>query len=223
MNLTKAYLVLGLVVGSCLATITTSAHALTLDSGSSTTAASPFGNPDTQTYGQLFTTPTAGTLTNFELSLNGSVGGELFGGIGIWDSATHGVSSVVYQSGNLASAAGAFTYSFAPNLNLTVGTIYVAFLSVFGTDAISQTTMPLVGYGGSGDPNLLSFVFHNANDGGVPGPNSGFWEGEFAAYDAQFKATIAPSAVPLPAALPLLVTGIGGLAAMSRRRKRKSA
>jgi hypothetical protein len=216
----RSILMAGCLLGFSVLAIATSAQAVTLDSGAPDTAAFPFGNSDTQTYGQTFNAPISGILTSFELSLNGTVGGNLYGGIGVWDTLTHGVSSILYQSANIASASGTFTYSFTPNVAVSAGQIYVAFLSVFGTNATTTTTMPLST--AQLDPNLLAFVYHNTFIGPTPGPNASNWEGEFGGADASFKATISPSSVPLPAALPLLLTGFGGLVAMGRRRKSKA-
>jgi hypothetical protein len=36
----------------------------------------PFGSPDSQTYGEVFTAPVSGTLTSFSLSLDGVPGSD---------------------------------------------------------------------------------------------------------------------------------------------------
>lgn len=212
----KALLLVGtLLLGANLAQAST-----TISSGPGIGAIAPFGNPDTQTYGQVFTAPVTGTLDSFTLYLNGDVGGDLFGGVGGWNGTSGfnfggGVSSLLYTSAAAPSSPGFTAYTYTPGISVTAGSLYVAFLSVFGTNATSQTTMPTTG--AELDPLVNYFVWNN-----TAGPGSNSWNYFFNAGDAQFTASFtAASSVPLPAALPLLVAGLGALGAVARKRRRK--
>jgi hypothetical protein len=204
-----------------------SAVALTLSNAPSGESIGDFGVPDSQTYGQVFTAPITGTLTSFTLSLNGGVG-ELFGGVAAWNGTPgfglgFGTSGAHYQSATVPSLA-AGPYTFTPNFPVVAGNLYVAYLSVFGVaGADAFTTMPLA----FDTPNINYFVWNNSNVSGV-GPTSSSWNYEFNIADsfnggdALFSATFSESVVPVPAALPLFLTGLG-LIGLLARRKRKQA
>jgi uncharacterized protein (TIGR03118 family) len=95
----------------------------------------------------------------------------------------------------------------------------------FGTNSISAfdlTTLALVGtIAINGPGGLLALEFGNGGNGGSP--NTLYFTDsltiEAAAADGLFGA-IEPT--PLPAALPLFATGIGGLGLFGWRRKRKA-
>jgi hypothetical protein len=210
-------LALALFIGISVAT---SALAATIDTGPGSSSISSFGSPDSQTYGQVFTAAISGNLSDFTLSLNGGVGGSIYGGVGLWNgtsvySGGGGVSSVLFQSGNVSANSGG-SFTFLPNISVTAGQLYVAYISVFGTGATGATTMPFI-FGGAADPNANYFVWNNTNGG----PSSTSWNYFFNYGDAQFTANISP--VPVPGALPLLVTGIVGLGAAARRRNKRKA
>ncbi len=176
----------------------------------------PFGSPDTQTYGQVFTAPITGTLTSFTLSLNGGVG-ALFGGVGTWNGGAtwttgFGSPTNLYKSGNVLSSA-ASSYTFTPNISVTAGSRYVAYISVFGVPGVNTTTrMPL---GTNVDPNLNYFVWNNTSD---PRGNAQ-WNYFFDAGDASFTASFA---VPEPATWAMLILGFGVIGGAMRRRQRVS-
>jgi hypothetical protein len=203
----------------------TSAQAVTITTGSgSADSVGDFGAGETLTYGQVFTAPVTGTLDSFTLYLNNTVGGNLFGALGAWNGTGAfdlglGVATLLYQSANVASTPGLSPYTFAPGASVTAGQQYVAFLSVFGTNATTSTTMPLAD--DDSQPDIEYFVWNNTTD-----PNNAAWN-YFANYgDARFDATFTNgtiSPVPVPAALPLLVTGLAGLGGLAARRKRKDA
>jgi hypothetical protein len=223
MKFTKLAFGAALVTASYLS-MAAAASALTLSNGLATSGdIAPFGNPDTKTYGQVFTAPVTGILTDFTLYLNDSVGGDLFGALGSWNGTAaygfgFGVNSLLYTSANVTSTPGFSAYTFSPNISVTAGSLFVAYLSTFGTNATTSTTMPLAS-------NLVTdidyFVWNNTSN-----PNNGSWNYFFDTGSVLFTANFKPvSAVPVPAALPLLLTGLGGIvtAARSRRRKQKAA
>lgn len=174
-----------------------------------------FGTPDTQTYGEVFTAPITGFLTSFTLSLNGGVG-QLFGGVGTWNGPAtfatgFGSPTNLYQSANVSSS-GAQSYTFTPNIAVTAGQRYVAYLSVFGVAGASgTTTMPAANPASS----INYFVFNNTSDPrGNPSWNyfGGFGD---ALFSATFDTQIA--GVPEPASWALMILGFGLVGAASRR------
>ena len=206
---------LALLSGSILAS--SFASASTVNTGPGSGSISAFGFSDSQTYGQVFTAPTSGVLTDFTLSLDGGVGGNIYGGVGLWNGSAGfafggGNGGNLYTSGLVSELSGG-SFTFNPGINVVAGTLYVAYVSVFGTNANTTTSMPFL-FGGSGDANANYFVWNNTNGG----PLNSSWN-YFSDYgDAQFVANI--SAVPVPAALPLFLGALAGLGAVARRRKR---
>lgn len=164
------------------------AGAVTISNAATGASVWPFGVPDSQTYGQVFSAPVTGTLTSFTLYLDGGVG-ELAGGVGTWNgTAAHGFGfgspTNLYLSAPVTSAAGG-AYTFTPNVAVTAGNLYVAYLTVFGVaGANSFTSMPL---GDNSDPNILYFVWNNTSDP-VGNPS---WNYFFNIGDALFEATFA--------------------------------
>jgi hypothetical protein len=174
-----------------------------------------FGSPDSQTYGEVFTAQETGSLTSFTMYLNGAIGGTLYGGIGVWNGSPTfnfggGTSSIAYQSAQVA-ANHSGAYTFAPNVNLTAGNTYVAFLSVFGANNAGQgaTTMPL----GSGGGGFDYFVWNNSNGG--PASSSWNYFGNFG--NGRLDLTFA--AAPEPMTWAFMLVGFGGMGALLRRRR----
>ena len=174
--------------------------------------ASPFGTPNTTTYGEIFTAPITGELISFTLHLNGTVG-NLIGGVGVWNGG--GVSSVIYTSPQTASAT---TNTFAPNISVVSGVEYVAFLSVDGVSGASgTTTMPTAGNGVVG---IDGFAFNNTSAGSTYANNT--WDGNFPAANALFSATFTTS-VPEPSTWAMLLLGFAAIGFMAYRRSHKGA
>ncbi len=209
------------LLAAALIFVAPAAQAITISTGTTTTSnIFDFGFPDTLTYGQVFTAPVTGTLDSFTLYLNDAIGGSLFGGVGAWNGTQSygegfGISALLYTSPTVATSAGFTSYTFSPAISVTSGQRYVAFLSAFGTDASTTTTMPLAD--DDSQVGIEYFVWNNSS-----GPDNPSWNYYFDAGDALFKAefssTVSP--VPVPAALPLLVTGIAGIGGLAARRKR---
>jgi hypothetical protein len=212
----------GLLAGAAAALLlmATGAQAQTFTAGPNGNNIAPFGSPDTQTYGEVFTSPVTGTLDSFTLYLNGAIGGDLFGGVGAWNGTSafnynFGESADLYDSAAVAGDhSGAYTFN--PNIAVTAGSNYVVFLSVFGQDHSNQftTTMPLANSGGVFD----YFVWNNDCSGFCNGsPTSTQWNYFFNAGSAQTDLTFS---VPEPTTWALMLMGFGGLGAALRGRRR---
>jgi hypothetical protein len=168
------------------------------------------------TYGQVFTAPVTGTLDSFTLFLNGQLG-KLVGAVGTWNgTAAHGFGfgspTTLYNSAEIPSTAGG-AYTFTPNVAVTAGSLYVAFLTVFGVaDAFGFTTMPRAA--NNNVPGINYFVWNNVDS---PFEDTS-WNYFFDAGDVKFEATFT-AAVPLPPALLLLLAGLAGLGLVAARRR----
>jgi hypothetical protein len=204
----------GIIATLCACLSTQSASAVTIGTGPANTSISGFGGAGT-TFGELFSAPITGTLSSFTLDLTSS-NGNLMGGIGVWNGS--GVSNILYTSPVTASA---LINTFATNISVVAGTGYVAFLSVDGVSGVSGTTsMPAISPAGSAFLN--GFVWNDGRDGSRTYASS-TWSGLiFQDNDVLFSATFNEpvSATPIPAALPLFASGLGGLGLFRWLKKR---
>src|SRR5262245_19597947 len=105
------------------------------NSGVNNGALSPFGAPDSATYGQTFSVSGSDTfLDSFSMFLRDRDGGsgtlDLRGCIAGWDGTK--ATNVLFESGtHTMNAAGTLQeFAFDPNINLVSGSTYVAFLSI---------------------------------------------------------------------------------------------
>ncbi|HZZ32857.1 MAG TPA: PEPxxWA-CTERM sorting domain-containing protein [Phenylobacterium sp.] len=212
-----------LAAGAAVALLTaaSAAGAQTFSNGPVTGDIGSFGFADSQTYGEVFTAQATGDLSSFTMYLDGAIGGTLYGGVGVWNCGASftfgcGVSSTLSDSASVAADHGG-AYSFSPDVEVTAGAVYVAYLSVFGADNNGQgtTNMPLGTNGGGFD----YFVWNNSNGG--PG-NTGWNYGENLG-DGRLDLTIGGGAVPEPASWALMVLGFGSLGAIARRSRRRGA
>jgi hypothetical protein len=179
-----------------------------------------FGSANTATYGQTFFA--SGTdLTDFSLYLRTGYTGHgslnLRGYIGAWDGTK--VSSILFESSTQTmNAAGTLQqFAFSPNLNVTLGSEYVAFLSISNLPSQPQSTfgMPRSGYVIPG-----SFVYENNGTDPSQWTSTAWYSVD--GYDAWFKASFA-SAVPEPSTWAMLLLGFAGIGLMAYRRKSKPA
>jgi len=178
-----------------------------------------FGTPDSQIYGEVFTAPITGTLSSFTLFLSGnSAVTQLYGGVGDWNGSNP--NSFLYTSGNVPGTGGG-PFTFSPNISVTAGQQYVAFLSVFGISSAGQSDMPW-GFVPS-TPGLEGFFWYNFSNGSHGTPTTASWS--TVGGDAEFSVTVdaVGASTPLPAALPLFASGAGALGLFGWRRKKKAA
>ncbi|MCZ8088601.1 MAG: VPLPA-CTERM sorting domain-containing protein [Rhodobacteraceae bacterium] len=192
------------------------AGATTISNTATGQTISTFGSPDSQTYGQVFVAPVTGTLDSFTMHLSEGVG-EVMGAVGTWNGGAafgfgFGSDTTLFTSAPTSSGTGG-ALTFTPGVGVTAGSIYVAFLTVFGlTDVIGQTSMPL----GDALEGGGYFVWNNSADTSSPFGNTSwnyFYNGGNALFSASFTA------VPLPAGGLLLISALFGIGLMCRRRR----
>lgn len=174
-----------------------------------------FGFPDSQTYGQVFTAPVSDIMTSFTLRLGSGLNANMVGVLGTWNGTADwgegfGSPTTLYTS-PLVSVSGSGAFTFTPNVAVTAGTRYVAYITVFGQTGRGTTEMPL---GDNSDPWLDYFVWHNETD---PYANPS-WNYFLDFGDAHFTATFG-NAVPEPQSWVLLIAGFGLVGAAARRRR----
>lgn len=191
--------------------------AVVIDTNPSNNSIGTFASSGTQTYGQTFTVPAVDNqLTSFALTLSTTTGTVNFNfGIMAWDSANSRVTgSVLFSQG--FSNTGVNTLTIAPNLSLTSGNQYVAFISTLGvanpvTNSSRLNSSTGNPYSGGG------FVY--INDAG-PFSNLSIvpWSAGFT-DDVAFRAVFTPGAT-VPdggSSLALLSAAMLGLLACRRR------
>jgi hypothetical protein len=200
-----------------------SAHALVIDtSGSDVGGITPFGEPDTATYGQTFTADNVDVVLDgfsfwFDDYLNPDTV-DFRAYVMAWDG-NSGTGPILFQSGDQTStnnggAGGQEQFDFVTGgIALTGGQQYVAFLSVSelfdGSQGTSIWKNAGNAYAGGG------FVFlNNGNDSSQW--TSADW-GTLGTSDTWFRAEFAP--IPEPSALVLFPIGLAVLGVAMRRCK----
>jgi hypothetical protein len=179
-----------------------------------------FGFPDSQTYGQVFTAPVTDVMTSFTLRLGSGLNAGMVGVLGTWNGTADwdegfGSNSTLYTS-PLVSTSGGGAFTFTPDVMVTAGTRYVAYITVFGQQGSGNTGMPL---GDASDPWLNYFVWNNrSNPVGNPS-----WNYLIDAGNAHFTATFGDGVIPEPQSWAMLIAGFGLVGAAARRRRAAAA
>jgi len=180
----------------------------------------PFGNPNTATYGEVFTTPNAPdtNLKDFSFWFADPVapGDILLGGyIATWAGTNAGTllySSPAYDYANTGEGKITFTTG---GLTLTPGQQYVMFLSVSQYYGLSAGNAQ-VDAGTALPGQLNGFGWYN-NGGDFNALFNSSWDNFGASPDWAVELNFNPG-VPEPGTLMLLGTGIlGGLGALRRK------
>lgn len=176
------------------------------------------GGNQTQYFGETFTAPITGNLTDFQFTLNTSSLQSVYGIVFAWDGSNP--TSELYRSPIRSGSAGLF--DFAPtNVAITQGQTYVAFLSTYGIASNSGlatlgTCLPFAGCNSNSIPYLGALVTGNVLGNGPVFNSLGY-------LDATFSATITPAAVgsvPEPATWTMMIFGMGAVGLALRRRQR---
>lgn len=206
-----------------LAVATPAVHAAEIidNSGSVNGTISPFGSPNTATYGQTFVSP-GQRLNSFSLFLTGGTpGADLLnfrGFIGTWTGDRLG--SVLWTSDIRTADQVGSLQEIAFNtgsINVMSGITYVAFLSISGLGSqqggtFSMPTAPNSSIAGN-------FVFQNNGDNFASLSSAGW---SIPSLDAQFKASFDQvSAVPEPGTWALMILGLGFVGGAMRSARRR--
>jgi hypothetical protein len=202
---------------------TASARAATIDTtGSDTGTVIQFGAPDTATYGQTFTAP--GTvLDSFSLFLRNRFTGagslDLRGYVAAWNGLM--ASSIQYESSTRTMNAGGALqqFDFSPNLALTPGNQYVAFLSIVNLQGQPESNFGMP-HGIDQIPG--EFVFPNNGNSPNEWTTSPWTLGWIGQNDVWFEAAFDLTRTPERATLLLAGTTLAGLGLTHRRRNRAS-
>ena len=191
----------------------------------------PFGSPNTATYGETITAP-GGVLNDFSFWFtNGTNGGALqySAYVGTWTGTA--VGAVLWQSGGTFTGNG--TSAFVQQqfntggLALTSGQVYALFVnaspyitahpSTTATDFLGATLTSTYAGGAyiyTNNGNDFNGIFNSWDQPGGTGAFCGTCD---LALVAHFSAG---TVTPEPATMTLFATGLVGLAASRRRRKR---
>jgi len=182
-----------------------------------------FGEPDTSTYGQVFTVGSDNVLNTFSLYLEGGSGPISFKGyLYAWDG-SHATGSALYASGTLSFTGGLSEYDFSTGgVTLATGQQYVAFLSTSGLQDGGQITtgMPFDGNFGSSTIGGGMVWYNTGNDFSALTSNS--WDNTGNAVgDAWFKASFdSAGGVPEPASWAMMLGGFGMVGGALRSRRK---
>ena len=183
----------------------------------------PYGDPSdaTQTYGELFTSPSSGDTNLLDFSFymgNPYASGNIITGAYIATWTGTGAGTLLYSAGpiNYSNTGDAQITVNTGGLSLTANTQYVMFLSTsnFSGQSVGEA------YVASGDsiPGLNGFVYYN-NGSDFNALFNSQWDATGLTPD--WAVNLHFSNVPEPGTLGLLV--LGGLGVVGAWRKRRSA
>ena len=206
------------IAGLMLAATAGQVQAAFIDTTGSPGGWSPFGESDTATYGQTFTTPTDNVLNSFSLYLSDTPVApvEFYAYIYAWDG-VKASGPALFQSTlqSFIGSAAPTEFSFLTGgITLATGSKYVAFLNARFDGIESSAVMPGFQDNYSGGEFVY---FNNGNDFGSLTTND--WDYNNGVHDAWFKASFSSAAVPEPASLAMW--GLGAIGLMFARRKRQ--
>jgi hypothetical protein len=186
-----------------------------------------FGSPDTTSYGEVFTAPSGANVLNsfgFLIDTDWSLGNAKFV-VAKWDG-SKAIGPAIYTSSQFAmdSAPGYHWHTVsAVNAALTAGDQYVGYFTVAGvTDPIPQGPAFATTIDSGGLPGILVYLNSNGTD---PLTLSTAWStyADYAVQRPNLVYTATFGTAPIPAALPLFASALGGLAFIGWRRKRAMA
>jgi PEP-CTERM motif len=223
--------VLGLLVAAPVA-----AHAQTINTFAAwdgTSNAFPFGAGNTATYGETITAP-GGLLNNFSFWFNNNTNGgalQYSAFVGTWTGSA--VGTVLWQSGGTFTGNGSSTFVQQQfntgGLALTTGQIYALFVNASAFIGANPSTTAQDNLGATPTSTYAGGAYIYTNNGsnfnGIfsawdqPGGTTAFCGTCDLAMVANFSAG-AVSVTPEPATMSLMATGLVGLVAARRRRKR---
>ena len=169
-----------------------------------------FDDGGTVASGSSFTweTSSGGGLANSGLSITTTAGPILPGAI--YNSATaFGVGTVV-PDGFIVE-----TYGFEGTTSALVAVLSIEFKNAPSTSGPDPIVV--------GPYSYECFAFACTNGGPSEPSNTASYDPDFTRYFTGGSASASTAATPLPAALPLFVTGLGALGLLGWRRKRKAS
>ena len=193
----------------------------TLSTPGSGSVVTPFGRPDTQTYGQTFRTPAVDTkLDNFAFWIASEAAFEMKAHLFAWDG-QKATGSALFISDLLFAPVGELTKTTVQigGVNLLAGNAYVFFLSTSGLRGSSRGGMECA-IECSDAYTDGAFVFQNNGDDTSKWTNEEWrnFNGDDLRFEANFSA-VDQNVVPEPSTYQLMASGLLGLGAVARRRR----